>query len=95
MTETNTDLIQMDMMLLKLTGLRMLCKLKQNHITKQLPFIVLSRLPQSSVAKLQEEGAAAYIEKSETSDNNLRFLIYAIERGPGNILHNNEVESCR
>ncbi len=93
MTETNTDLIQMDVMLLELTGLRVLRKLKQNQITKQIPVIV-SGLPQNRVAKLREEGAAAYIEKSETFDNNLTFLIHPIERVPGNVLHNNEVESC-
>jgi DNA-binding response OmpR family regulator len=85
--ETNPDLILLDMMLPKLTGLNVLRKLKQNRLTKQIPVIVLSGLSQHNEAKLRKEGAAAYIEKSETFDNNLTLLIHAIESVLGKVSH--------
>jgi two-component system, OmpR family, alkaline phosphatase synthesis response regulator PhoP len=84
-TETNPDLIVLDMMLPKLTGLGVLRTLKQNRLTKQIPVIVLSGLSQHNEAKLRKEGAAAYIKKPETFDDNLTLLIYAIESVLGNV----------
>ena len=78
-TKTTPGLILLDMMLLGVTGLQCALQAKAKPITKQIPVIVSSGRPQNRVAKLREEGAAAYIEKSETFDNNLTFLIHPIK----------------
>ncbi len=84
-TEADLNLIVLDMMLPKMTGLSVLRKLKQDPLTKQIPVIVLSGLSQHNEAKLRKEGAAGYVEKSdEVFDNDLTHLIRAIESILGN-----------
>jgi|ERR1700733_2193019 CheY-like chemotaxis protein len=78
--ETCPDLILLDMMLPRLTGVSVLRELKSSPLTKPIPVIVLSALSQHNEAKLRKEGAAAYIEKSDPAlDNNMTLLIHAIE----------------
>ena len=59
------ELILLDMMLPKLTGLDVLEALKQNILTKHIPVIVLTSLSQKNEAKLLQAGAAAYLMKSD------------------------------
>lgn len=57
-------LILLDMMLPGLDGTSVLKALKQDASTAQIPVIVLTGLSQRNEAKLKNDGAAAYIEKS-------------------------------
>jgi|ERR1700691_2291521 len=77
--ENVPDLILLDMMLPKLSGLDVLRALKADDLVKHIPVIVLSGLGQGNEAKLLSEGAAAFFVKSDKSlQNNL--LIEAVDR---------------
>ena len=65
------DLILLDMMLPKLGGLEVLRALKQDPVTASIPIIVLSGLAQINEAKLMQEGATAYFEKSKLENVDL------------------------
>jgi CheY-like chemotaxis protein len=65
------DLILLDMMLPKLGGPEVLRALKQNPVTASIPVIVLSGLAQKNEAKLMQEGATAYFEKSKLENGDL------------------------
>jgi CheY-like chemotaxis protein len=72
------DLVLLDMMLPKLSGLEVLEALKQNPLTKHIPVVVLTSLSQKNEAKLLQAGAAAYLMKSDKlleSDSSLLRLI--------------------
>jgi CheY-like chemotaxis protein len=58
------DIILLDMMLPKISGLEVLRTLKTNPATMDIPVIVLTSLSQMNERKLLSEGAAAYFEKS-------------------------------
>jgi DNA-binding response OmpR family regulator len=61
------DLIILDMMLPKISGLDVLRALKAEVLVKHIPVIVLSGLGQANEAKLLKEGAAAFLVKSDES----------------------------
>lgn len=63
--EKPPDLIVLDMMLPKVTGLDVLRALKSDPLTQGAPVIVLSGLSGANREKLINEGAAAFLEKSE------------------------------
>ena len=63
--ENHPDVILLDMMLPKISGLEVLRTLKRDDQTKNIPVIVLTGLTQANEAKLMSEGAAAFFEKSE------------------------------
>jgi CheY-like chemotaxis protein len=72
------ELIVLDMMLPKLSGLEVLEALKRNSETKHIPVIVLTSLSQKNEAKLLQAGAAAYLTKSDKllgSDSILLSLV--------------------
>jgi CheY-like chemotaxis protein len=74
------DLILLDMMLPKLSGLDVLRALKADVLAKHIPVIVLSGLGQANETKLLKEGAAAFLVKSEKSlENNSLVLIQAVQ----------------
>lgn len=74
------DLILLDMILPKMTGLNVLRSLKQDPVTTHIPVIVLSGLSQRNEQKLVEAGAAAYWQKSESIlDNDSAGLVLAVE----------------
>ena len=74
------DLILLDMMLPKVSGLDVLRTLKSDVLVKHIPVIVLSGLGQANESKLLEQGAAAFVLKSEKSfANNSSSLIRTVE----------------
>jgi len=78
--ESIPDLILLDMMLPRVSGLDVLRALKVDVLVKHIPVIVLSGLGQANETKLLKEGAAAFVVKSEkSSENNSSVLIQAIE----------------
>ncbi len=73
------DLILLDIMLPRLSGLEVLRALKGDELLKHIPVIVVSGLGQANEAKLLKEGAAAFLVKSEKSlENNSSALILAV-----------------
>src|SRR5580692_12651629 len=74
------DLILLDMMLPKVSGLDVLRALKSDVLVKHIPIIVLSGLGQGNEAKLLKEGATAFLMKSmESAENNSLALIQALQ----------------
>lgn len=71
------ELILLDMMLPKLSGLEVLDALKQDRQTEHIPVVILTSLSQKNEAKLLQAGAAAYLTKSDKlleNDSLLRLL---------------------
>lgn len=78
--ENIPELILLDMMLPKVSGLDVLRALKGDVLVKHIPVIVLSGLGQANESKLLKEGAAAFVTKSEKSfENNSSLLIRTVE----------------
>jgi len=63
--EKMPDLILLDMMLPKLSGPEVLRTLKSDPRTSSIPVIVLSALSEKNREKLEQDGAAEYVEKSD------------------------------
>ncbi len=78
--EAKPDLVLLDMMLPKMSGLDLLQAIKQDPAVAQIPVIVFTSLSQKNEAKLVKAGAAAYLEKTEMLANNSAGLLQAIER---------------
>jgi DNA-binding response OmpR family regulator len=78
--ENIPDLILLDMMLPKVSGVDVLRALKSDVLVKHVPVIVVSGLGQANEAKLLKEGAAAFLMKStESFENNSFSLIQALQ----------------
>ena len=75
--ETRPDVIVLDMMLPKLSGLEVLLALKRDRATERIPVIALSGLPSSNDAKLRRDGVVSYLQKSSLED--LDLLLQAID----------------
>lgn len=73
--ENIPDLILLDMMLPKVSGVDVLRALKGDVLVKHVPVIVLSGLGQGNEAKLLREGAAAFLVKSDESFANNSFVL--------------------
>lgn len=78
--DAKPDLVLLDMMLPKMSGLDLLQAIKQDPAVAQIPVIVFTSLSQKNEAKLVKAGAAAYLEKTEMLANNAIGLLRAIER---------------
>lgn len=70
------DLILLDMLLPKMSGPDVLKALKLNPATASIPVVVISGLSQKNAAKLEKDGAFAFLEKSEL----------ALDQGPEPLL---------
>jgi CheY-like chemotaxis protein len=78
--ENSPDLILLDMMLPKVSGLDVLRALKADALVKHIPVVVLSGLGRANEAKLLKEGAAAFLMKStESFEKNSSALIPALQ----------------
>jgi CheY-like chemotaxis protein len=58
------DLILLDMLLPKLSGPDVLKALKKDPVTKAIPVVVMTGMSQKNAARLQEDGAFGFLEKS-------------------------------
>jgi CheY-like chemotaxis protein len=58
------DLILLDMLLPKTSGLDVLKSLKKDPLTKSIPVVVMTGMTQKNAPRLQEDGAAGFLEKS-------------------------------
>jgi two-component system cell cycle sensor histidine kinase/response regulator CckA len=73
------DLILLDLGLPTISGLDVLKALKRDAITKSIPVIVLSALSEQSKEELLNEGAAAWVEKSDKLlENDSLALIHTV-----------------
>ncbi|HJT69138.1 MAG TPA: response regulator [Terriglobales bacterium] len=63
--QNHPDLILLDMLLPKLTGLDVLRELKINGTTRSVPVIALTGLSKGNAERLKQEGATAFFEKSD------------------------------
>jgi len=77
--EAKPDLILLDMMLPKMSGLDVLQAIKNEPALAAIPVIVFTSLSQKNESKLLKAGAAGYLEKTELLANN-SGLIQAIEK---------------
>lgn len=59
------DLVLLDLILPKLSGLDVLRTLKGSSDTSSIPVVVISGFPRSNAARLKEQGAFEFLEKSE------------------------------
>ncbi len=71
------DIIVLDMLLPKLSGVDVLHALKRDSSTQSIPVIALSGLPSSNEAKLKEDGATSYLRKTDLVK--LDVLLQAID----------------
>ena len=62
--EKKPDVILLDMLLPKMTGPDVLKALKKDPATAEIAVVVLTGLSQKNAARLQEDGACAFLEKS-------------------------------
>ena len=74
---TRPDVILLDMMLPRLSGLDVLLALKTDPATKSIPVIALSGLPGTNDARLRRDGAVSYLQKSNLED--LDVLLQAVD----------------
>jgi CheY-like chemotaxis protein len=58
------DLILLDMLLPKMSGPDVLKALKKDSQTERIPVLVMTGMAQKNAARLQEDGAAGFLEKS-------------------------------
>src|SRR5271170_4448667 len=58
------DLILLDMLLPKMSGPDVLKALKEDALTKAIPVVVMTGMSQKNAARLQEDGAFGFLEKS-------------------------------
>jgi CheY-like chemotaxis protein len=57
------DIIVLDLLLPKISGLEVLARLKKNPVTAEIPVVILSSLSEKNRDKLMAAGAAEYFEK--------------------------------
>lgn len=80
------DLILLDMLLPKMSGLDVLKALKTNLLTKAIPVVVLTGMAQKNEAKLREDGAAGFLEKSALElDKGSAALLAAVREFLSNV----------
>jgi len=77
--EKMPDLILLDMLLPKMSGPDVLKALKTDPATKSIPVVVMSGLSQKNAARLQQDGAIGFLEKSSLElDKGSQKLVEAL-----------------
>lgn len=71
------DLILLDMLLPKMSGLDVLKRLKTGALTKAIPVVVLTGMAQKNAERLRQDGASGFLEKSalELDKGSERLLV--------------------
>ena len=59
------DLILLDMLLPKMSGLDVLTALKKETSTKRIPVVIMTAMSKANAARLQDEGAFGFLKKSD------------------------------
>ncbi|HEY1660031.1 MAG TPA: response regulator, partial [Candidatus Sulfotelmatobacter sp.] len=78
--EGSPDLILLDMLLPKMSGLDVLRALKQDEYTKSIPVVILSGMSEKNAPRLQQDGASGFLEKSALElDKNADKLLTALD----------------
>ncbi|HTT24664.1 MAG TPA: response regulator [Candidatus Sulfotelmatobacter sp.] len=78
--ECRPDLILLDMLLPKMTGLDLLAAIRADKFFNDVPVVVLTGLSKGNADRLKRSGAAAFFEKSDKSfQEGSRELIRLIE----------------
>lgn len=67
--EQRPDMVILDMLLPKISGIEVLNKLKSGSLTSGIPVIVLSGMSQRNEEKLKRAGASAFLEKGPLLEN--------------------------
>jgi two-component system cell cycle sensor histidine kinase/response regulator CckA len=82
--QTLPDLVVLDLVLRKISGLEVLRALKQDAVTKSIPVVVLAELSETNMEDLLSEGATACVEKSDKLfDKNSAALIHTVAQVAG------------
>lgn len=77
--EAGPDLILLDMLLPKIPGPEVLKRLKKEAATAAIPVVVFTGLSQKNAARLQKDGAFAFLEKSDLGlDKGCEGLLVAL-----------------
>ena len=75
------DLILLDMMLPKMSGLEVLKALKKEPATATIPIVVLTGLSQTNAERLRGDGALAFLTKADLAlDQGAEPLLVAIRK---------------
>ena len=87
------DIILLDMLIPKISGLDVLRTLKNTSATKEIPVVVVSGLSQANAEKLIVAGATDYFEKSTLAlDKNSDLLAPVVEKVLRHVRHERELE---
>lgn len=79
--ETRPDLILLDMMLPKMSGLEVLKALKKESGTAAIPVVVVTGLSQTNAERLRRDGAVAFLAKKDLAmDQGEEFLLDAVRK---------------
>jgi CheY-like chemotaxis protein len=74
------DLILLDMLLPKMSGPDVLRALKEDALTRAIPVVVMTGMSQKNAARLQEDGAFGFLEKSALElDKGSEKLLTAVQ----------------
>ena len=84
--ETLPDLIVLDLVLPTISGLDVIKALKRDATTKSIPVVVLAALSESTKEEVLNEGATAYVEKSDKLlENDSAALIQTVAQVVGTV----------
>jgi CheY-like chemotaxis protein len=74
------DLILLDMLLPKVSGLDVLLALKKDPLTRAIPVVVITGMSQKNAARMEKDGAAGFLEKADLElDGGPEKLLKALE----------------
>ena len=80
-SEKHPDLILLDMMLPKMSGLGVLKALKKEPATEAIPVVVLTGLSQANFERLRSDGAFGFLAKTDlTLDQGEKDLLDAVRK---------------
>jgi CheY-like chemotaxis protein len=91
--QVTPDVILLDMMLPKISGQEVLRRLKDDSTTSHIPVIVVTGLSRKNAAKLENDGAEAFIEKECLLDN-AEPLLHAIGSALDQAAAGKQIATC-